>query len=334
MFYFLSKGLSNLLICGGSRLETEAYEVINIKSPTTICKNLPNFPSTIFGSIGGLEHKDFPIICGGQQDGTHSNRCYSLKNNEWVSSSSMNSVRSYAAAVQLPDGKILVTGGYNGSLDHSSAEMLTEEGWESNIPSLPVAIAQHCMVAVNSTTVMVLGGFQNYQVSGRTFYFTPEKGSWSQGPNLKYMRRRHSCGRVRRDKESQAMSIIVAGGSDNSFYLSSVEILDESSHEWWTGPELPFGIQYSQMVDDPQGGVILIGGESKLIGYTETLYQLPHGGKDAEWIKMEQELSFGRHLHTAFLVPANSVGVKFIPPCSLRKFASLSCSSSQGCNLS
>ena len=230
-----------------------------------------------------------------------------MENNEWVSSASMNSVRSYAAAVQLPGGKILVTGGYNGSLDHSSTEMLTEDGWESNIPSLPVPIAQHCIITVNSTTVMVLGGFQNYQVSGRTFYFTPEKGSWSQGPQLKHKRRRHSCGRVRRDKDSQEMSIIVAGGSDDSFYLSSVEILDESSHEWWTGPELPFGIQYSQMVDDPQGGVILIGGESKLIGFTSTLYQLPHVGRDAVWTKKEEQLKIGRKLHSAFLVPANSV---------------------------
>ena len=75
----------------------------------------------------------------------------------------MNSVRVYAAAAQLKDGKLLVTGGLDGS--HSflnSAEMLTEEGWESNIPSLPVTISGHCMVTVNSTTVMVIEGNQNY----------------------------------------------------------------------------------------------------------------------------------------------------------------------------
>ncbi len=65
------------------------------------------------------------------------------------------------AAAQLQDGKLLVTGDYDGSASLGSAEMLTEEGWESNIPSLPVTIFGHCMVTVNSTTVMVIGGYQN-----------------------------------------------------------------------------------------------------------------------------------------------------------------------------
>ena len=56
-----------------------------------------------------------PIICGGRQNNAYSNKCYSLENNEWVSSASMNSVRAGAAAAQLQDGKLLVTGGVDGS---------------------------------------------------------------------------------------------------------------------------------------------------------------------------------------------------------------------------
>ena len=103
------------------------------------------------------------------------------------------------------------------------------------------------------------------------------------------------------------MSIIVAGGYDDSSYLSSVEILDEGSNEWQTGPELPFAIYDSHMVEDQNGGVILIGGESSSVGTLDTLYQLPHGGQDAVWTKMEQKMKIGRHRHTAFLVPDNFV---------------------------
>jgi hypothetical protein len=98
------------------------------------------------------------------------------------------------------------------------------------------------------------------------------------------------------------MSIIVAGGYDGS-YLSSVEVLDEGSNEWQTGPELPFGIGFSQMVEDQNGGVVLIGG----LGNLDTLYQLPHGGQDAAWTKMEQKMQTGRQQHTAFMVPDNIV---------------------------
>ncbi len=224
----------------------------------------------------------------------------------------MNSVRDDAAAAQLKDAKLLVTGGFDGSGGYydsfnalNSAEMLTAEGWESNIPSLPVTISAHCMVTVNSTTVMAISGYQNEQYSGRTFYFIFGKESWTAGPVLKKKRGFHSCGKIRRNKDSQEMSIIVAGGYDDSSYLSSVEILDKSSNEWQTGPELPFEIRSSQLVEDQNGGVVLIGGESSSLSNLDTLYQLPHGGQDAVWTKMEQKMKTGRNFHTAFLVPDN-----------------------------
>ena len=153
---------------------------------------------------------------------------------------------------------------------------------------------------------MAIGGEQNGLISGKTFYFTFGEKSWTEGPELKNNRRDHSCGKIRRNKESQEMSIIVAGGYYGGSYLSSVEILDEGSNEWQAGPELPFGIEDSQMVEDQNGGVVLIGGRSS-VGYLDTLYQLPHGGQDAAWTKMEQKMQTGRKDHTAFLVPDNVV---------------------------
>jgi hypothetical protein len=302
----LFQGFSKLLICGGFDPDTDTCEVINLSSSASTCKNPPNFPAKVWGAIGGPGFKGNPIICGGFQNDVRSNKCYSLENNEWVSSASMNSVRMYAAATQLQDGKLLVTGGWDASLsDLNSAEMLTEEGWESNIPSLPVIINGHCMVTVNSTTVMVIGGALNEKISGKTFYFTFGEESWTEGPELKKKRSYHSCGKIRRNKESQEMSIIVAGGEDGSSYLSSVEILDEESKEWHTGTELPFAIWQSQMVEDQNGGVVLIGGYS-LVGNLDTLYQLPHGGQVPFWT-WEQKMITGRFYHIAFLIPDNTV---------------------------
>ncbi len=263
----------------------------------------------MYYAIGGLGIEGKPILCGGNQNGTRTNKCYSLENNEWVPLASMKSVRTYAAAAQLQNGNFLVTGGHNEIYsDLNSAEMLTEEGWVSHIPSLPVTIEAHCMVTLNSTTVMSIGGSQNGPgYSGKTFYFTFGEESWTEGPELKNKRGHHSCGKIRRNKESQEMSIIVAGGWDGSSLLSSVEILDEGSNEWHTGPELPFGIDNSQLVEDQNGGVVLIGGRSFSVGNLDTLYQLPHGGQDAVWTKMEQKMNFERWQHTAFLVPDNLV---------------------------
>jgi hypothetical protein len=63
----------------------------------------------------------------------------------------------------------------------------------------------------------------------------------------------------------------------------------------------------SNGVEDQNGGVVLIGGYSSSVDNLDTLYQLPHGGQDAVWIKMEQKMKTGRNKHIAFLVPDNIV---------------------------
>jgi hypothetical protein len=85
--------------------------------------------------------------------------------------------------------------------------------------------------------------------------------------------------------------------------LSSVEILDEGSDKWRTGPELPFGIGHAQMVEDHDEGVVLVGGQSSSNEFLNTLYQLPHAGVDVKWTRMNQQLKKGRKSHVAFLVP-------------------------------
>jgi hypothetical protein len=87
--------------------------------------------------------------------------------------------------------------------------------------------------------------------------------------------------------------------------LSSVEILHEGFNEWQTGPELPFGIIDFHMIKDQNGGVVVIGVRSSSVSNRYTLYQLPHGGQDAVWTKMEQKMKTGRDQQTALLVPDN-----------------------------
>ena len=277
---------------------------MDLQSPNTICKSLPNIPEQVSATIGGLGFKQNPLICGGYTNLDISDRCYSLENNQWISSDRAVEARTEAAAAQLQDGRIVVTGGYDGY----QPEVLTEQGWEGNVPPLPVRVHAHCMVAVNSTTVMAIGGYQNDRTSGKTFYFNANGQSWTEGPELKLKRILPGCGKIRRDKTSQEMRVIVAGGFE--YYDSattSVEILDEGSNEWRKGPELPFGIAHSQLVEDQNGGVVLVGGYSDSENHLSTLRQLPHGGAEAEWSEMEQKLKIGKFWHSAFLVPDNVV---------------------------
>jgi hypothetical protein len=150
---------------------------------------------------------------------------------------------------------------------------------------------------------MVIGGIQNDAVVSNTYYFNLDQTKWNVGPALKNIRKQQSCGRIRKDSSSPELSLIVAGGSSGAAWLSSVEILDQPSNVWRAGPQLPFGIYASKMVEDSNGGVILVAGTSDLNAFEDFIYQLPHGGAGAVWIRMEQKLKIRRFFHVAFLVP-------------------------------
>jgi len=42
----------------------------------------------------------------------------------------------------------------------NTVEILTDNGWKADFPELPVKVDFHCMVLINSTTVMLIGGVQ------------------------------------------------------------------------------------------------------------------------------------------------------------------------------
>jgi hypothetical protein len=311
--------MTKLLVGVGIARDGLTNTIEDLESTLTTCKNLTNLPLELWGSFGGLGFQDKPLICGGEDSKTRFSReCFSWEGNGWIYSSSLNTDRYHAAVLPSPyqteNQKLLVTGGIN-DFKNRDVEVLTRQGWKTLPQRLPVEIYFHCSVLVNSTTIMVIGGWQNGSfpslldnASSDTFLFNTENEIWTVGPQLKKGRAAHSCGRIRKNSQSQDFSILVAGGLVEGSDGSSVEILDLGTNEWRKGPDLPFGIMLAQMVEDPNGGVVLVGGSSQYPNsFLDTLYQLPHGGADAVWTKMKQKLKIGRKRHVAFLVPDDVV---------------------------
>ncbi len=84
---------------------------------------------------------------------------------------------------------------------------------------------------------------------------------------------------------SRSTSIIVVGGYEADIIswkerpqFTSTEILNENMDGWYQGPDLPFGIADSAIVEDSNGGVILVGGNSQKGGILNTLFRLSHSG--------------------------------------------------------
>ncbi len=189
-----------------------------------------------------------------------------------------------------------------------SVEILTKDGWETVLPSLPVTSIRSCLTLLNSTTPFLIGGIQDGSQLPNTYLLNTAANNkeWIEGPTLNFGREAHSCGRIRKDSSSPLFSIIVVGGVNGTNQyggMKSVEILDEGASEWRNGPDLPFGISYASLVEHPAGGVILVGGMSKDESFLQTLFRLSDAGDDAKWIEMPQKLKDGRRAQVSFLVP-------------------------------
>ena len=301
--YFIYIGHTKILVGMGvgQSGHLNNIEIVDLKSSSTTCKGLANFPRSAEGAIGGLNTNQRPIICGGYNSSFISD-CSFYKDGVWNLFPFLNTPRGNAAAFSFPypNGalSLFVTGGLDNFWSLNTMEVLIDDGWQKLPSSIPATIDGHCMVHINFTTVLIIGGHQNGTASPNTFYYNTENGDWDDGPRLLSSRYDHSCGKLQRDSLSSKDSIIVAGGVNGTF-LSSVEILNVGSSNWRTGPKLPFGILGASMIEHPSGGVVLVGGYNG--SNLDTLYHLPHAS--SEWVLMPQKLKAARRYATAFLVP-------------------------------
>jgi len=169
----------------------------------------------------------------------------------------MNDIRGEAANSESPysskGGSLFVTGGVNEFGDATtSAEHLIGHIWDHK-PDMPNDLSLHCVVLLNSTTVMVTGGWDSQKtLQKETFLFNAETEKWTNGPPLNQERTALSCGRIRKNSQSHQFSVIVAGGWNDGL-LSSTEVFDEVAGVWNFGPKLPSSVDRGKLIEDPTG---------------------------------------------------------------------------------
>ena len=92
-----------------------------------------------------------------------------------------------------------MTGFYN----LSTAEIFTEDGWKAIQPNMPIGVMDHCMVLINSTTAMLIGGkIDGGYYSKRTYFYNFDDNTWISGPDLKFGRYEHVCGMVKKNGDA------------------------------------------------------------------------------------------------------------------------------------
>ena len=193
------------------------------------------------GAIGGiLQNK--PVICGGYDTDIKTIPNYSIigmSNNDFK----MMSPRDFSASIALNESKIWVTGGYSihfGKSNRyitSTTEIISLDQPPVAGPNFPFTVREHSMVLVNPTTIYLIGGFQNGELSNKTWIFDQSNNFQIRlGPPLNIARLAHSCSKMKIEGRN---FLVAAGGKCkmSEELLDSVELLDTTcpDHGWKMG---------------------------------------------------------------------------------------------------
>ena len=186
-------------------------EVIDLTNPSKTCILSADFPYQLEYAVGGFTSSG-PMVCSGWYGNSRSADCYSLRSNGQfvkISELTMDTPRSDASSIVTEDGKLMISGGWNGGrlADTEIINVLeskTEDGFE-----LPNGISDHCSVLINTTTVMVLGGYDGLLTQKSTYFINLETLQVTDGPEMQEARRYFGCAVF---EHNQHNFVIAAGG--------------------------------------------------------------------------------------------------------------------------
>ena len=227
-------------------------------------------------AVGGLIGNT-PMICGGLvehrvfdenwndggKDDVNIDKCYVLKNKQWIESSMKLTHPScdFGTGSVVVEDKLLVSGGRDFLVlpnpEFDRFYWINEEE-KSDEAFLPSSFRSHCNILINSTLLLQTGGVQNCpdlcypydEVKEDTYFYDISSGQWREGKRMKLPRQRHGCSQVTVGGKQIA---IVAGGmavhvwqweyQDKASPVDSFEYLqmDDIEKGWIKGPKkLPF----------------------------------------------------------------------------------------------
>jgi hypothetical protein len=228
-----TKTLKVLVTTGlDNSLTSVKSEVIDLEDASNICQNLEDYPIQVYGAFGGLLNQGDPLVCGGRSPAT--NVCYVV--NQPGQSSEMLEERAWSSSLTLNSSHLWVTGGFNSNAYLQTSEFVSIGQPSVKAPDLPNAVGMHCLVRVNSSTVLLCGGYNGQDILNECHYMDWEDHSWSQGPSMMTKRALHSCGIFKSAAHQGRNIVIAAGGQYNEYdYIDSVEFLDLTTNTWNEG---------------------------------------------------------------------------------------------------
>ncbi len=175
-----------------------------------------------------------------------------------LSSATMTVERQAPTASVLLDGKVLITGGYNGS-SLSSAEIYNPGSgtFTATTGAMSEARSNHAAVVLQSGRALVVGGFNGSSYSISAELYDPSAGTFSTAGSLTAYRGWHTATLLSDGK------VLIVGGFDGTNYLQSAELYDPTAATFTaTAGSLTVPRKGHTATLLPDGKVLIAGGQN------------------------------------------------------------------------
>lgn len=212
------------------------------------------------------------------------------------STGSLAQARLGHTATLLPNGKVLVVGGFSvNDANLDSAELYNPAtGTWSRTGSLTTGRSFHTATLLSNGKVLVAGGSGSSEFLASAELYNPATGTWSATGSLTTSRSNSTMNTLPDGR------VLVAGGNNSSGAIASAELYDPATGNWTTTGSLLFARTTHTGTTLENGKVLAAGGNSFSGPLNSAELYDPVTGV---WSKTFGDLKTARRSHTATLLP-------------------------------
>jgi N-acetylneuraminic acid mutarotase len=201
---------------------------------------------------------------------------YDADSDTWEATGALITARYDHTATRLPNGMILVAGGFGGLPDplHTGGAPLNSvelydpsTGTWSAAAAMTVARTQHTATLLASGRVLVTGGTDGTTTHASAELYDPATDTWSPAASMAVERHSHSALDLGNGK------VLVVGGFNASsspvFGVAGGELYDPITNTWISSGSMAIPRQKFSAISLGGGRVLIVGGEPNYEGVPE-----------------------------------------------------------------
>lgn len=227
---------------------------------------------------------------------------YDPASGTWMGTGSMTLPRVWHMATQLPDGKVLVSGGISLKNSSTTAEVYdpTSGTWAATGAMLSPHI-QHTATLLPNRKVLVAGGYGLDDLGGldAAELYDPATGTWSPTSSMNSGRQSHTATLLLNGK------VLVTGGEDADLNtLATAEIYDPATGTWAVTGSMTSARSFHTATLLPDGKILVAGGYDS--NNTATKTAEVYDPLSGNWTT-SASMTFDRGGHGAPLLPNGKV---------------------------